>query len=205
MGLISSVLIGLWTSASYRRKVPKMKHLRSIALVAAISVLAALVVYGAVMAVYRIAQAQSWPPALTNLSPFIALAAVWFLIGRPVTRVLKRRAERLQQSSTRIGEANPPQRTLTKSELIWKIGVLYWGGLMMLLILCYRRSAHPTLYYGQAAYDARIHERPVHLLNHLFSGWRHIRLVNVAKREAHSQSKRMSRKRQGPCRTAAGE
>ena len=112
-----------------------MKDLRPIALVGAISVLAGLVVYGAVMAVYRIAQAQSWPPALTDLSPFIVLAAVWFLIGRPVTRVLKRRAEHRQQSSTRIGELNAPQRTLTKSELIWKIGVLYWGGLMFLFFV----------------------------------------------------------------------
>jgi len=101
------------------------------AIVAAVSVLAGLVVYGAVMAVYRIAQARPWPPALTNLSAVIALAGVWFLIGRPVTRVLNRRSGQ-QQSSATIGEVNAHRRTLTKGELIWKIGVLYWGGLMFL-------------------------------------------------------------------------
>jgi hypothetical protein len=113
----------------------QMKHLRPIAIILAMSVLTGLVVYWAVEAVYRIAQVQSWPPALTNLSPFIAIAAIWFLIGRPVKRRLERRAEHRRQCNTQVGERNLPQRTLTKTQWIWKVGVLYWGGWMFLVFV----------------------------------------------------------------------
>ena len=158
------------------------------AIVAAVSVLAGLVVYGAVMAVYRIAQARPWPPALTNLSAVIALAGVWFLIGRPVTRVLNRRSGQ-QQSSATIGEVNAHRRTLTKGELIWKIGVLYWGGLMFLFFAIVGPII-PHFTIGKPLTMPKYIQH-VHLGNHLFSGWRYIRLVNVVKCQV--QSKRMSR------------
>jgi hypothetical protein len=66
------------------------------------------------------------PPIVTNFLPLIILIAVWLFLLRPL---MKRSKNREQHSET----VSQPQRTLTKAQFIWKIGVLYWGGFMFLV------------------------------------------------------------------------
>jgi hypothetical protein len=69
------------------------------------------------------------PPVVTNLLPLIILVAVWLIVFRPLMRRSKNREEH-RETKTEVSQ-NP--KTHTKSQFIWKIGVMYWGGFMFLV------------------------------------------------------------------------
>jgi hypothetical protein len=66
------------------------------------------------------------PPVLKNLLPLFVLVLVWLLIVRPLSHRWERQAKERRGAQTRDAR----QRTATKREVIWRIGVLYWGGMM---------------------------------------------------------------------------
>ena len=60
--------------------------------------------------------------------PLVAVVLVWLLVIRPLSRRRERQAKQRRGTLPR----DPRQRTATKGEVIWRIGVLYWGGMMFL-------------------------------------------------------------------------
>lgn len=67
------------------------------------------------------------PPIIQNLLPLIILVVVWLVVVRPLAAKSDKRI-RAQW------DANPGSRPQprSKNQLIWKVGVLYFGGIMFL-------------------------------------------------------------------------
>lgn len=68
------------------------------------------------------------PPIIQNLLPLIILVVVWLVVVRPLAAKWDKRI-RAQW------DANPTSRPQPRSrnQFIWKVGVVYFGGIMFLL------------------------------------------------------------------------
>jgi hypothetical protein len=71
-----------------------MRRLIVIGCIAASCVIGGLLVYGAVMAMYRLARPLALPPAMTNLLPVAILGAMWFVVVRQMKYFQRRAAQR---------------------------------------------------------------------------------------------------------------